>query len=126
MLKITSTTLALGTVLFCGRPLLADDVSASGPIVITSVRESTNSPTDYNYGPGFLTINFTNVGERPAAEVVFHLTDGAGNESTIHDVGVFSRGVPIRHSFELTGFHDAKVRVDEVRFEDGTTFRRSV
>jgi hypothetical protein len=91
------------------------------PIAIQSVH---SVGTEYNsYAPGVVNVAFRNDGASVVREVTFLVTDSAGNQATVQDVGTFSPGVTIHDNLRVAKLGDsATVRVVEVQYADGSTW----
>jgi hypothetical protein len=92
------------------------------PILVMNVQTHTESSG--NPKPSFLLVEFQNQSDATAKEVVFHITDPAGNQALVDDLGTFSQGVVIRHHFMILGLKKVQAEVVRVRFADGSTWER--
>lgn len=73
--------------------------------------------------PAVVTLTFRNESAVTANLVEFNLSDPEGNSATIDDVGLFTTGVPITHTYYVTGVDQgAQASVVAVSFVDGTTW----
>ncbi|HEV8020083.1 MAG TPA: hypothetical protein VGP41_02395 [Candidatus Lustribacter sp.] len=134
MMRNTSRTAALAAaLLLAGAPALAsaDDVTdaaavdtVTAPIQVNNVQFTAENTADGSYGPAAAEIAYTNASSQPATEVVFAVTTPDGNMVDMYDdVGTFSPGVTIDHTFPALEAADAsQVSVAQVTFADGSVW----
>lgn len=94
--------------------------TASSPIAVSDVRVTPNGMSG-GFGPGNVSLTFENMTDAVATEVDFLLDNGVYGE--LRDVGTFSPGVPITHSFVNYGPGTEQVSVAEVKFANGTIWQ---
>ena len=93
------------------------------PVKLASCEVSTPVSISNDDGPAAvgtpaLHVHFSDTAAEPVSRVTFTLDDGA----TINDVGTFSPGVAIDHSFLLASAAATSCVVSEVTFGDGATW----
>ena len=133
MMRNTSRTAALAAaLLLAGAPALASAyematdrqrlVEGSGPTQQRPIRGG--KPADGSYGPAAAEIAYTNASSQPATEVVFAVTSADGKIVDMYDdVGTFSPGVTIDHTFPaLTTADPSQLAVAQVTFADGSVW----
>ena len=75
-----------------------------------------------------LNIKFVNTNEKPISSVAFAVSDGNNPAARIKDVGTFSTGAEVVHSYE-SPIHNAghvDCQVSSVTFSDGSSWMPSV
>lgn len=120
ILRATLGTAAAASLLTFVAPSVASG-ALSEPVVINNVF---SSPADREPStPGYITIAFKNESDVAAKSVEFRVTDADGHETRFNDVGTFSPGAQIRHSFQIFGLGiEGAAEITEVRFADGSTW----
>jgi hypothetical protein len=121
-----ATAILGAALIFSGSPIFAADVQ-SGPIHIAHVTtyggNTTNSNGENTYNPSSAAIAFMNDYNVPATEVVFALETHGYVLDRIVDVGTFSTGVTIKHTFgENESPLDLHVAVARATFADGAVW----
>jgi hypothetical protein len=125
--KHAAATLGAALII-AGSPALASAADTqSGPIHINSLQISGGDTTDGNDStiitPGSAAISFTNEYASPATRVVFAIQTHGFVIDRFNDVGTFSPGVLIKHSFaEVQPSEEMRVAVEQATFEDGTVW----
>jgi hypothetical protein len=127
-MNVKLSTAILGAGIFsAGAP--AFDTS-TGPIKIDNVQTSggyyQDADADINVLPASIRIVFVNQANATATKVVFVLQTNGYVAARFNDVGTFSKGVPIHHSFPLDPFGvkaNLAVAVAEASFADGTVWQ---
>jgi hypothetical protein len=133
MMRNTSRLAALAAaLLLAGAPVLAsaDDTTdmaaadiATAPIQVNNVQFTAENTADGSYGPTAAEIAYTNASSQPATEVVFAVTSDGNVVDMYDDVGTFSPGVTIDHTFQaLTQADPSQVSVAQVTFADGSVW----
>jgi hypothetical protein len=117
-------------ILLAGAPALASTAPMqAGPIHLDSVRIDPSYPNtgEYNSYTGLVSVAYTNENPVPATHIVFDLENANGKLiDQFEDVGTFSRGVEIRHTFpDLQDDSNQQVAVDTVEFADGSSWSNS-
>jgi hypothetical protein len=118
-IKQTAVTIAAITALASAPTIALADMTTSSPIAVSHVETQSTGEGR----PGFLSIEFKNTSNVTATKVVF-VSNGRAYFQRIKDVGTFSPGVTITHSF----FNDSdtgnqQLTVEQVDFINGTTWR---
>ena len=126
--KVLATILGAGILGACMMALPVDAAEV-GPIQIEHVQANggyyQDAIHDMNVLPASLEITFENRANVDASDVIFSIeSNGFVNE--IEDVGRFTKGIQIHHSFPINPFSvtDAPiVRVVRVSFVNGSTWQ---
>jgi hypothetical protein len=128
-IKCVTATLAAALII-AGSPVLASAADMqSGPIHINALSFSGGFSSDSdgdeaNLLPGFANISFTNQNAVKATDVVFALETNGFVIDRFNDVGSFTPGVTIHHSFPESQPNDTmRVAVAEATFADGTVWQ---
>ena len=91
------------------------------PIQIQQVESSASEPE--SGAPTVVRIAYVNDERQAARKIVFALSDIAGGEAQVEDVGTFAKGVTIRHDFQAVHLgENVMARVVRVEFADGSTW----
>jgi hypothetical protein len=129
MMRNTSRTAALAAaLLLAGAPALAladsmPDNTAGAPVQLNNVQFTAENTADGSFGPAAAEIAYTNASSQPATEVVFAVMSDGNVADMYDDVGTFSPGVLIDHTFPATETADAsQVAVAQVTFADGSVW----
>jgi hypothetical protein len=130
-MNFASAAATLGAVIFlAGAPALAFAAPVqAGPIHLDSVSIDPAYPNlDQPNISGFVTVNYTNENSVPATNIVFDLENADGKLiDQFEDVGTFSRGAAIRHTFpDLRVDSNQQVAIDTVDFADGSSWSNPV
>ena len=127
-IKLATATLGAALIL-AGAPALASAANIqSGPIHINRVKVSGGTFSDADGSettilPGMVAISFTNRNAATANDVVFAVEDNGYVAKRINDVGMFSTGTTINHSFPETNPTDGmRVAVARATFDDGSVW----
>jgi hypothetical protein len=129
-MNFASAAATLGAAIFlAGAPALASAAPVqAAPIHLDSVRIDPSYPNtgEYNSYTGLVTVAYTNENSVPATRIVFDLENAHGKLiDQFKDVGTFSRGAEIRHTFpDLQDDSNQQVAVDTVDFADGSSWSK--
>ncbi|MGA2394164.1 MAG: hypothetical protein ABSH03_12570 [Candidatus Lustribacter sp.] len=133
MMKSKLSAVLLGASLFIGgmTALSSPAAAQTAPIQIEQLHTYggfyEDADHDVNVLPASLEITFENLSNADATDVVFE-AEADGYIARFNDVGRFSKGIRIRHSFPVNPFSvSAKfsVRVIQVSFADGTVWQNA-
>jgi hypothetical protein len=125
VMKIKSAAAAVGAAfILAAVPAFASTaLPQDGPIRLNSIEIAQSIGIDNELYPGLLTVAYTNMSAVPATKVVFVLESNGQAIDHIEDVGKFSPGVVIRHSFADSHMEsDQQLEVETVAFADGTAW----
>jgi hypothetical protein len=129
-MKLKSAAATLGAALIlAGAPGLASAANMqSGPIHINQVKVSGGTFSDSDGSettilPGMVAISFTNRNASTANDVVFAVETNGYVAKRFNDVGSFSSGTTINHSFpEANPVDGMRVAVARATFDDGSVW----
>jgi hypothetical protein len=102
-------------------------VASAQPTAPVAMTDSIIQPyygihNDLTYS-GLITVAFVNANPVPATEVDFAVQADGTTIDHFSDVGTFSKGVTIRHTFQtLDDAVNQSVKIESVTFADGTTW----
>lgn len=126
MKSLTTLSATLGAaLLLAGAPGLASAQDSQAPVRIDNVQLVSQSISEHQFTPISAEVSFTNEGPSPATAVEFALESDSGFVlDSFNDVGTFTPGVTIRHSFPDNDSADAgqRVAVAKVTFANGTVW----
>jgi hypothetical protein len=128
-MNFASAAATLGVAIFlAGAPALASAAPMQAdPIHLDSVSVDPAYPNlDQPNIQGFVTVNYTNQNSVPATHILFDLVNADGKLiNQFEDVGTFSHGVAIRHTFpDFQIDSNQQVAVDAVDFADGSSWAK--
>jgi hypothetical protein len=125
VMNIRSAAATVGAAfILAAAPAFASTASPQdGPIRVDSIHISQSYGFYNDFYPGLLTVAYTNLSAVPATNVVFVLQSNGQPIDRYEDVGTFSPGVVIRHSFSDSHIeNDQQLAVERVAFADGTAW----
>jgi hypothetical protein len=122
-LKSAAATVGAAFILAAAPAFASTTPPQDGPIRLDSIQIAQPIGIDMELNPGLLTVAYTNMSAVPATKVVFVLQSNGQALDHYVDVGKFSPGVVIRHSFADSHLEsDQQLEVETVAFADGTAW----
>jgi len=111
----------LGASIAVSSALTAAAADLASPIRLDSVQIAPTLNDGVEVNPGLASIAFTNTAPVPATNITFDVLGYDGRViNQYEDVGTFSPGVTIRHTFPDHNLDtDQQIKVESVRFADG-------
>jgi hypothetical protein len=127
-MKTTALAATLGAaLLLAGAPVLASAADAqSGPIRLDKVQITQSYGPRDEFAPGLVTVAFTNENDSPATDIIFALVSDGKVIDRYEDVGTYTKGDTVRHSFQdIQDNNNQELAVEQATFADGTVWSNS-